>query len=132
VLLRIDDVAPLPGPGLTVGRETLAAKGDAVRAFRAATLRAMEEIIADPQVGLDAAVAWLPEIGHDEAVLATQRAVLDATVESWTSDATDEHGLGSVDPATWESAITIMSGLPESVVAPGLTVDDLIAPGFES
>jgi NitT/TauT family transport system substrate-binding protein len=132
VLLRIDDVAPLPGPGLTVGRETLAAKGDAVRAFRAATMRAMEEIIADPQVGLDAAVEWLPEIGDDEAALATQRAVLEATVDSWTSDATDEHGLGSVDPATWESAIAIMAGLPESVVADGLTVDDLIAPGFES
>ena len=43
---RIDDVAPLPGPGLTVGCATLAAKGEAVRAFRAATLREMEDIMA--------------------------------------------------------------------------------------
>jgi NitT/TauT family transport system substrate-binding protein len=132
VLLRVDEVAPLPGPGLTTGRETLAAKGDAVRAFRAATLRAMEEIIADPAVGLGSAVEWLPEIGQDETTLATQRAVLQATVDSWTSDATDANGLGAVDPTTWESAITIMSKLPDSVVADGLTVDDLIDPGFES
>ena len=62
----------------------------------------MEEIIADPEVGLAAATEWLPEIGDDEASLATQRAVLQATVDSWTSDATTEHGLGYVDPATWE------------------------------
>ena len=130
VLLRIDEVAPLPGPGLTVGRETLLAKGDAVRAFRDATLRAMADIIADPEVGLDAAFAWLPELGDDEATLATQRAVLEATVESWSSDLTDAHGLGSVDPATWESAIAIMSELPDSVVADGLTVDQLVAPDF--
>jgi NitT/TauT family transport system substrate-binding protein len=132
VLLRIDDVAPLPGPGLTVGCATLAAKGEAVRAFQAATLLAMEDIIADPETGIRAAAEWLPELGDDEATLATQRAVLQATVDSWTSDDTDAVGLGQVDPATWESAISIMSSLPESVVAEGLTVDDLIVPGFES
>jgi NitT/TauT family transport system substrate-binding protein len=130
VLLRIDEVAPLPGPGLTVGRETLEAKGDAIRAFRSATLRAMAEIIEDPEVGLDATAEWLPELGDDEASLAVQRAVLEATVESWSSPYTDANGLGSIDPATWESAIEIMSTLPESVVEVDLTVDRLIVPAF--
>ena len=57
VVLRIDDITPLPGPGLIVGRETLDAKHDAIAAFVAATLRAMDEIKANPTVGLDAAIA---------------------------------------------------------------------------
>jgi NitT/TauT family transport system substrate-binding protein len=131
VVIGIDEVAPLPGPGLTVGRETLDAKGDAVRAFGDATLRAMHEIVMDAAIGLEAAATWLPEIGDDEAALAVQRAVLEATVGSWTSPYTDIHGLGAVDPAAWMSAIEIMSGLPESVVADGLTVDDVVVPGFD-
>ena len=131
VLLRIDDVAPLPGPGLTVGRETLEAKGDAVRAFREATLRAMTEIIDDPEVGLAAAAEWLPELGDDEEALDVQRAVLEATIESWSSPFTADNGLGAVDPAIWESAIAIMSTLPDSVVAEGLSADQLIVPDFQ-
>jgi NitT/TauT family transport system substrate-binding protein len=130
VLLRVDEVAPLPGPGLTVGRDTLAAKGDAIRAFREATLRAMADIIDDPSVGLDAATAWIPELGADAAARETQRAILEATIESWTSEHTDAHGLGSVDEGAWESAIEIMAGLPDSVVAPGLTTDDVLAVDF--
>ena len=62
VLLRIDDVAPLPVRGSRWVRDA-GAKGDAVRAFQAATLRAMEDIVADPEVGVRAAVEWLPELG---------------------------------------------------------------------
>jgi hypothetical protein len=54
IVLGIDDVTPLPGPGLIAGTSTLETKHDAVAAFVAATLRAMEEIEADPNVGLDA------------------------------------------------------------------------------
>jgi NitT/TauT family transport system substrate-binding protein len=56
-VLHVDDVVPLPGNGLIVGSATLDAKRDALTAFVAATLRAMEEITADPSVGLEAASA---------------------------------------------------------------------------
>ena len=61
-ILTIDAITPLPGPGLVVGKSTLDAKHDAVAAFVAATLRAMEEIKADPKVGLDAAITAVPEL----------------------------------------------------------------------
>jgi NitT/TauT family transport system substrate-binding protein len=122
-ILRVDDVAPLPGPGLVVGRDTLEAKGDAVRAFTAATLRAMEDIVANPQLGLDATFERVPELASDPA---TQLAVLEATVDDWQSDHTDAHGLGSIDPAAWQSAIDTMSALPESVVTRPLRVDEVI------
>ena len=64
---------PLPGPGLMTGTQTLAAKHDALAAFIAATLRAMDEIAADPQVGLDAAFALVPELAQDPAPSADPR-----------------------------------------------------------
>ena len=56
-VLRVDETTPLPGQGLTVGTSTLASKKAALEAFVAATLRAMEEITANPQLGLDDSIA---------------------------------------------------------------------------
>jgi NitT/TauT family transport system substrate-binding protein len=122
-VLRLDDVAPLPGPGLVVGMSTLEAKRDALRAFTAATLRAMEDIAADPQRGLDATFARVPELAADPD---TQLAILEATIEAWQSAYSLEHGLGSIDREVWQSALDIMSALPESVVAGPLSVDQLV------
>ncbi len=57
-------VVPLPGPGLVDRRRRRStAKRDALAAFTAATLRAMDEIAADPQKGLDATFAAVPDLG---------------------------------------------------------------------
>jgi NitT/TauT family transport system substrate-binding protein len=122
-VITIDDVAPLPGPGLVVGRATLDSKREALRAFTAATLRAMEEIIADPQRGLAATFARVPELAVDPD---TQLAVLKATVEAWQSDTTRASGLGSIDMETWKSALDIMTSLPDSVVVEPPTLDQLV------
>jgi NitT/TauT family transport system substrate-binding protein len=122
-VLSVDEVAPLPGPGLAVGRDTLAARGPALRAFTQVTLRAMEEIIADPQRGLDAAFARVPELASDPE---TQRAILEATIAAWQHGSPGTHGLGVVDRDVWRSALAIMSRLPESVVDASLSVDDLV------
>jgi NitT/TauT family transport system substrate-binding protein len=122
-VLRVDDVAPLPGPGLVVGRGTLEAKAEALRAFTAATLRAMEDIAADPQLGLEATFERVPELAADPE---TQLAVLEATVEAWQSDHTDANGLGAIDPAAWQSAIDTMAALPDPVVARPVSVDEVI------
>ncbi|MEA2519447.1 MAG: putative riboflavin transport system substrate-binding protein, partial [Chloroflexota bacterium] len=79
-VLHIDDVTPLPGPGIVVGTGTLASKHDAVAGFVRATLKAMNEIAADPTVGVDAAVTAVPELGKDKDL---QRALLEATIASW-------------------------------------------------
>ena len=47
-VLRIDAITPLPGPGLIAGTKTLETKRDAVAGFVAATLKAMNEIKANP------------------------------------------------------------------------------------
>ncbi len=121
--LHVYDVARLPGPGLVTGRDTLEAKGEALQAFTAATLRAMEDIVADPQAGLDATFAHVPELAGTPE---TQLAILEATIGVWSSDYTIEHGLGAVDREAWQSGIDIMTSLPDSVVASPVTVDDLV------
>lgn len=127
-VLSVADIAPLPGPGLVVGTDTLATKGEALRAFTAATIRAMQEIEADPQVGLDATFARVPELASDPD---TQQAILEATIESWRSDYASEHGLGSIDWTAWESGLEIMRSLPGSVVSDSLTVEDLVTSELE-
>jgi ABC-type nitrate/sulfonate/bicarbonate transport system substrate-binding protein len=127
-VLRVADVAPLPGPGLVTGRDTLAEKGEALRAFTTATIRAMEDIVADPQLGLEATFARVPELSSDPT---TQLAILEATIESWASDYARENGLGSVDPASWASGLEIMRALPESVVSDSLTIEDLVTDALQ-
>lgn len=122
-VISIDDVAPLPGPGLVVGRATLESKREALRAFTAATLRAMEEIVADPRRGLEATFARVPELAADPD---TQLAVLEATVEAWQNETTRANGLGSIDAETWRSALEIMTSLPDSVVVEPPSIDQLI------
>ena len=90
-VLHVDDIVPLPGNGLIVGDATLESKRDAIEAFVAATLRAMEEIQADPEVGLEAAITAVPELGTARE---TQAAILDATIEVWTGPFQAENGLG--------------------------------------
>ncbi len=122
-ILRVDDVTPLPGPGLVAGRGTLETKPEAIRAFLAATLRAMAEIIADPDRGLEAAIGRVPELGEDRA---RQAALLDATIETWTSDFTDANGLGAIDREAWAASVEFMGALPDTVVARPVTVDELV------
>jgi NitT/TauT family transport system substrate-binding protein len=122
-VLRVSDVAPLPGPGLVAGVETIERKGEALQAFAAATVKAMEEIAVDPQVGLEAAFERVPELAADPE---TQLAILEATIDSWSSDDAAERGLGAVDRRAWQSALAIMRALPDSMVGAEVTVDELV------
>lgn len=120
-ILRIDDITPLPGPGLITGTATLETKHDAISAFVAATLRAMEEIKSDPNGGLEAAIKAVPEL---ETSRDTQAAVLAATIDSWTGAVQAESGLGAIDEAGWAESIAFMSEL--GLVPNPVTVEDLV------
>jgi hypothetical protein len=94
-----------------------------LRAFVAATLRAMDEIAASPEAGLDSAVAEVPDLGQERD---KQLAILHATIEMWRSPYTEQHGLGAIDPVAWRRSIEFMRTLPETTVRDGLTPDQLI------
>jgi NitT/TauT family transport system substrate-binding protein len=128
-ILRVDEITPLPGNGLIVGTATLDAKRDALVAFIAATLRAMEEITADPEVGLEAAITAVPELGTARD---RQAAILDATIEVWTGPVQAAGGLGAIEPADWEASIAYLSTLdlvPNPVTAEQMLDTTLLPAG---
>ena len=128
VVLALPADSQLPGNGLIVGQAALEGpKADAIRGFITATRKAMEEIVADPQKGLDAAIARVPELAKDRE---TQLAVLQATIETWQNDFTDANGIGAIDVAAWDRSIAFMSGLPESPVAKPVSAADCVDATF--
>ncbi|MEX2184369.1 MAG: ABC transporter substrate-binding protein [Chloroflexota bacterium] len=120
-VLRVDDIVPLPGPGLITGVATLDTKRDAITAFVAATLRAMKDIAANPEVGLDAAIVAVPELGAARDV---QAAILDATIEVWTGPVQAARGLGAIEPADWQASIDYLTTL--GLVPNAISADDVI------
>jgi NitT/TauT family transport system substrate-binding protein len=129
-VLRVDDVTPLPGPGIIVGTATLAARKDAVAGFVRATLKAMNEIAATPSIGVDASIKAVPDLAKNRPL---QEAVLAATIADWrpTGAAADAPISGSVDTAAWDKTLAFMTTLglvPKPVVTNDL-VDTTVAPG---
>ena len=64
-LLTVDDIAPLPGPGMIVGDELLASDPELVRAFVEATAAAQAAVIDDPDLGFAAAEVAVPAIARE-------------------------------------------------------------------
>jgi NitT/TauT family transport system substrate-binding protein len=124
-ILRVDDVTPLPGNGLIVGQAALDSKGDAVAAFVAATLRAMDEISTDPEKGLDAALTAVPDLAASRD---TQAAILDATIDVWRGPVQEARGLGAIEPGDWERSVAFMTDL--GLVPNPVSVEDLVDTGF--
>lgn len=121
VVLHVDDIVPLPGPGLIVSTTTLGAKHDAIAGFQSATLRAMEAIAADPSKGVDAAIAAVPELASDRA---TQEAILEATIATWAPPGGDSDDFGAIDRAGWAATVDLLVTL--GIVANPLSVDRLV------
>jgi len=119
VVLTVDDVVPLPGPGLIAGTATIESNRARVEAFVAATLEAMAAIEDNPQLGLEAAFAAVPEL---EQNVEAQEAILDATIAAWAGD--DGLGLGSIVRTDWEASIAYLTRL--ELVAGEVTWDDAV------
>jgi NitT/TauT family transport system substrate-binding protein len=114
-LLTVDEIAPLPGPGLITGDELLSSDPALAAGFAGAVVRAMQAIAANPQVGLDAAVTVVPAIGEDRE---TALAVLEATVDLWSQD-------GQIDAAVWTSGYETMQRL--GFIDGSVPVDEMTA-----
>lgn len=124
IRFAVDDIVPLPGPGLIVGTTTLASKRDALAAFVAATLRAMREIDESPELGLEDAISVVPELA---AKRDTELAILKATIETWHSPITDANGLGAIDESGWNDSLAFMRDLPGTNIPDTVTTQDLIS-----
>jgi NitT/TauT family transport system substrate-binding protein len=119
-VMTIDEVAPLPGPGVITGDDLLADDPELVRAFVEATARAQGTVIDDPDLGFAAAEEAVPTIAEDPELA---RSVLDATVALWAGDGFED---GAIDEALWEQGYETMRRLafidgsvpPEEMIVP--------------
>jgi ABC-type nitrate/sulfonate/bicarbonate transport system substrate-binding protein len=118
-LLTLDELAPLPGPGVIVGDELLADDPELVRAFTAAVAAAQAEVIADPEVGFAAAEATVPTIAEDPDLA---RAVLEATVELWEGDGFAD---GAIDRDLWADGYETMVRL--GFIDGSVELDEMLA-----
>jgi len=105
-LITVEQVAPLPGPGMIVGDALLSSDPAIVKAFAAATVRAQATISANPQQGLDAAIVAVPTIASDRT---TALAVLTATIELWRGSA--DAPTGAIDQNIWAQGYATMRKL---------------------
>lgn len=119
-LLTVDEIAPLPGPGVIVGDELLADDPELVAAFVGAVAAAQAEVIADPDIGFAAAEEAVPTIAEDPDVA---RAVLEATVELWEGDG---FANGAIDLELWETAYATMQRL--GFIDGSVPIDEMVAP----
>jgi NitT/TauT family transport system substrate-binding protein len=120
-VLTIDDITPLPGPGLISSKKTLDAKHDAIARFVAVTLDAMARVKADPQAGMNAAAKSVDGLKADDA---TQKVVLQATIDTWTGPVQQANGLGAIDSAGWKTSIDYLTSL--GLTKAPVTVDQVV------
>ena len=105
-LLVVDDVAPLPGPGIIVSDDLLESDYAMVSAFAVAVMGAQQRIARDPELGLRAAIEAVPTLAEDEE---TALAVLEATVPIWQGG---EPGIfGNINGPAWQSGYDILRNL---------------------
>lgn len=105
-LMRVDDFAPLPGPGLVAGDELLSSDRELVAAFAQAVVHAQQDIAADVEAGVDAAVEEVPAIGEDRD---TATEVLTATVDLWGGGRSGSDG--TIDAEIWQTGYRTMQDL---------------------
>jgi NitT/TauT family transport system substrate-binding protein len=121
-MLTVDEVAPLPGPGVIAGEQLLTDDPELVRAFVEATAAAQAAVIEDPELGFAAAKMAVPTIAEEPEVA---RAILDATAELWAGDGFEG---GAIDEALWRTGYETMRRL--GFIDGSVPLEDmLVAPG---
>lgn len=117
-LTEADDV-PLVGIGLGVHDDVLADQEDAVRAVTEATLRGVEDVLADPEAALELSAQHVPGL---DAGSAAALATLEATAELYR---TEDGTVGQVDPDAWQEMADFMES--HGLLGGPVDVEDALA-----
>jgi ABC-type nitrate/sulfonate/bicarbonate transport system substrate-binding protein len=120
-LLTVDEIAPLPGPGVFTSDTLLADDPGLAQAFASATAAAQQAVIDDPQAGFDAAAAEVSAIAEDPE---TARAILDATAELWSGEGGFDGG--RIDTELWATGYATMKRL--GFIDGSVPLEEIIAP----
>ena len=113
-LIRVADYVTLASNGLLTNEATLTENPELVRSMVRATLRGIEDTLADPSAAFEICkkyVEGLDQLSAEDQAL--QRQILDASIEFWRADR-----LGYSDPQAWQN-------MQEVLLAMGLLAEPL-------
>ncbi len=113
-VIAVADFYPLASDGIITNEKLIKEQPDIVRAFVRATMRGMQDVIANPDEAFTIALEYIPEAKRGDPNL--QRKVLAATLPYWQSDLTAKNGLGYTNMQNWEATHKFLrdSGLLKS------------------
>jgi NitT/TauT family transport system substrate-binding protein len=100
-ILRTADYLPMVGNGLITNETTLKSSPDLVKKMVAATLHGIQDTIANPNEAYEISKKYVENL--DQADEATQKGVLNASIELWKADR-----LGYSDPQAWQNMQDIL------------------------
>ena len=118
-VINVADFYPLASDGIVTSESQIKDQAAMVHGFVRATLKGMQDVIANPDEGFQAALDVIPELkSADAKTQDLQRKVLQATLPYWQSELTKQQGLGFSDIKSWEATHKFMrdSGLLKSDV----------------
>jgi NitT/TauT family transport system substrate-binding protein len=118
-VISVADFYPLASDGIVTSEAQIKDQAAIVHGFVRATLKGMQDVIASPDEGFQAALDVIPELkSADAKTQDLQRKVLQATLPYWQSDLTKQQGPGFSDIKSWQATHTFLrdSGLLKSDV----------------
>jgi len=99
----VSDYQPLISNGIVTTQQTLNSQSSVVRAFVQATLKGLNDVIANPSEALQLSQSYIPGMNT-----ATAKDELLATIPIWKGDG--HHPLGYNNSSTWQSMAQFLSG----------------------
>jgi NitT/TauT family transport system substrate-binding protein len=114
-VMPVANYMDLPSNGIITNDEMIKDHPDAVQALVQATLRGLQDTLANPDAAFAASLRAVPEAGGDQAKV--NRAIFDESLKLWQAE---PGALGVSDPKMWEQAAAFMkqTGLIDQAVAP--------------
>jgi len=108
-VIKVSDFYPLASDGIITSESLIKDQPEVVRGFVQATLKGMQDVIANPEAAFNTALEFIPELkSADAKTQDLQRKVLQATLPYWQSDATAKEGLGFSDAKNWDATYKFM------------------------
>jgi putative riboflavin transport system substrate-binding protein len=108
-VIKVADFYPLASDTIIVGEALIKDQPDTVRGFVRATLKGMQDAIANPDEAFTISLDYVQELkSADEKTQKLQRQVLQETLPYWQSELTAKEGLGYTDVRSWQATHTFL------------------------
>jgi NitT/TauT family transport system substrate-binding protein len=108
-VIKVADFYPLASDTIITGEALIKEQPDMVRGFVRATLKGMQDALANPDEAFTISLEYVQELkSADQKTQQLQRQVLQETLPYWQSELTTKEGLGYSDMQSWQATHTFL------------------------